>query len=74
MRATHTYALLEVSEEAYEEIKRKLLDAGYDQVITLFGEIDMMGIALIKAKEDHLPPTKTRKTVDWVPPTGTKAR
>ena len=44
---THTYALLEVSNAAYQEIKRKLVDAGYSHAIHSDGEIDMHGIALI---------------------------
>jgi len=45
---SHTYALLEVSSSAYDEIKRKLLDAGYGHAINAEGEIDMHGIALVK--------------------------
>ena len=49
---TYTYALLEVSDAAYEEIKLKLLNAGYDHAISESGEIDMHGIALIKIPID----------------------
>lgn len=46
MRATRTYALLEVSPEAHAEIKALLLAAGYDHAVNADGEIDMHGIAL----------------------------
>ena len=45
---THTYATLEVSAEAYAEIKSKLLAAEYQHAINDEGEIDMHGIALVK--------------------------
>ncbi len=45
---SHTYALLEVSKEAYEEIKKKLIEAGYKVEDC---EIDMHGIALIPEQE-----------------------
>ena len=47
---THTYALLEVSNATYQEVKRKLMDAGYAHAINSDGEIDMHGIALIVDK------------------------
>lgn len=52
MRSTHTYVLLEVSKEAYQEIKDKLLAAGYDHLFDPIdeGEIDMTGIALVEEK------------------------
>lgn len=46
---TYTYAILDVSGEAYDEIAGKLKAAGYDQVFHEYdGEvvIDMHGIAL----------------------------
>ena len=48
---TYTYVLMEVSQEAHEEIKKKLLDAGYNQAIhdDEGGALDMHGIALIPA-------------------------
>jgi hypothetical protein len=61
---THTYALLEVSPWAYDEIKGKLLDAGYQHAIHEIGkigeigeigEIDMHGIALVKRTETMCP-------------------
>jgi hypothetical protein len=52
VRNTHTYAILEVSREAYQEIKAKLEAAGYaDQFLVSDGValIDMHGIALSEA-------------------------
>ena len=46
---THTYALLEVSAAAYEEIAKKLREAGYDHAFNAEGEIDMHGIGLSRA-------------------------
>lgn len=50
IRATHTYAILQVSKEAYQEVKTLLLKAGYDQAIHKNSRgdevIDMHGIAL----------------------------
>jgi len=47
---THTYAVLAVSKEAYDEIRKKLLQAGYEHAINRDGEIDMHGIALLPLK------------------------
>lgn len=47
---THTYAMLEISHEAFGEILKKLRDAGYqDQIHTEDGQlaIDMHGLALV---------------------------
>lgn len=50
MRTTHTYAILRVSAAAYQEIRRLLADAGYEDQFhedSNHGEvIDMHGIAL----------------------------
>lgn len=48
LRQTHTYALLELSAGAYDEIKAKLLEAGYQHAINEEGEIDMHGIAVTR--------------------------
>jgi hypothetical protein len=54
MTYTYTYAILEVSERAYEEIKRGLLKAGYKHALTGAGReknvLDMHGIALQKKR------------------------
>ncbi len=45
---THTYALMEVSRAAFDEIKAKLLAAGYDHAVHDDGAtLDMHGIALV---------------------------
>jgi hypothetical protein len=57
MRTTHTYALLAVSEAAYEEIKSKLEAAGCQHAFHDNPEapasprIDMHGIALVPEVE-----------------------
>lgn len=45
---TYTYAELEVSPEAYDEIAAKLKAAGYDHAFMSDGAIDMHGIGLVK--------------------------
>jgi hypothetical protein len=50
INATRTYAELELSASAYDEIERKLLGAGYEHMF-LRGPgspIDMQGIAVIR--------------------------
>lgn len=49
-RTVHTYALLELSPAAYEEIAKKLRDAGYDHAFNDEGEIDMHGIGVKKSE------------------------
>lgn len=49
LRVTHTYAILKLSKTAYEEIREKLVKAGYDD--QFHGEegketIDMHGIGV----------------------------
>lgn len=49
MASTHTYTVLPVSSQAFQEIKEKLEEAGYDHAIQhTDGDlvIDMHGIAL----------------------------
>jgi len=46
IRQTHPYVELELSPAAYEEIKRKLTDAGYDRFVD-GGAIYMHGLAVI---------------------------
>lgn len=53
MRSTHTYALLELSEAAYEEIRTKMEAAGYQHAFhdnpdaPASPRIDMHGIAVV---------------------------
>lgn len=49
IRQTHTYVVLEVSDAAYEEIAKKLEEAGYSHVFHGEGEkcvMDMHDIAI----------------------------
>ena len=48
MRATYTYAELEVDDAVYDEIASKLHAAGYDHCFMPDGAIDMHGIGLIR--------------------------
>ncbi len=45
-RQTHTYVELEISDEAYKEIRSKLEAAGYQHTFMNDGAIDMQGIAV----------------------------
>lgn len=49
LRQTHTYAELEVSAAAYDEIAKLLRTAGYHQAFMEDGTIDMHGIGLTAA-------------------------
>lgn len=51
IRATHTFAELELSQSAYDEIATKLRDAGYDHAFTEGGAIDMHGIGVTRAED-----------------------
>jgi len=50
LKGTHTYVILEVGERTYNDIRRKLVEAGYEHVLDRTAEdrevIDMHGIAL----------------------------
>ena len=50
MRSTYTYVVMEVSPATYAEIRKKLVDAGYDHALHNDGNdhevLDMHGIAL----------------------------
>lgn len=46
MRSTHTYVVLEISQDAYDEIRAKLRAADYHHAFMDDGEIDMHGIAI----------------------------
>lgn len=49
LRQTHTYAELELSTAAYDEIAAKLRAADYDHAFMDDGTIDMHGIGVTKA-------------------------
>lgn len=48
LNATHTYAELELSQAAYDEIKTKLLAAGYGHALMDGGTINMHGIGVTR--------------------------
>lgn len=50
---THTFAELEVSAAAYDEIAAKLREAGYDHAFTDEGAIDMHGIGLVREQDSQ---------------------
>lgn len=54
---THTYVVLQISKRAFAEIKRKLVEAGYEHAFRKDDEhglvIDMHGIAV--ADQSHEP-------------------
>lgn len=51
MRQTHTYAILEVSDSVWDEVAKKLREAGYDHAFCKEGCIDMHGLALQKKEK-----------------------
>ena len=44
---TYTYVLMGVSPQCYQEIRDRLLAAGYSHAINREGELDLHGIALV---------------------------
>ena len=49
LRQTHTYAVMEVPEDVYRDIRRRFVEAGYDHVFDGSGPeeiMDMHGVAL----------------------------
>lgn len=60
MRTTHTLALMAVSESTYNEIKAKLVEAGYDHAILETPKrvgvedgpmLDMTGIGIVQQEQ-----------------------
>jgi hypothetical protein len=54
LRRTHTYVIAKVSPDTYNEIKKIMIEAGYNHVIYDGGvgeTIDMHGIALQKSEQ-----------------------
>ena len=50
---TRTYALLEISKEAFDEITGKMKEAGYDHAFEDHGNvIDMHGIAVTMERDE----------------------
>ena len=65
LRSTYTYALLDVSAATYDEIEKKLREAGYDHAFNDKGEIDMHGIALARPAELGTPDENTVDAMAW---------
>lgn len=49
IRQSHTYVELELSAAAFDEIRQKLTDAGYDHCFMDDGAIDMHGLGVTRA-------------------------
>lgn len=47
---SYTVATMEVSKACFDEIKQKLLEAGYDHAISEDGMLDMTHIGLVEEK------------------------
>lgn len=68
---TYTYAIMTVSQKVYDEIKVKLINAGYASQIDSNGDLDMHGIALnleLKQSCKEIPPEDMEKqlfTAGW---------
>jgi len=69
-RQTHTYAELELSQAAYDEIARKLRDAGYDhsfmhsEDVNGAPTIDMHGIGITRASDGEGDDADIRKVCE----------
>ena len=51
---THTYAVLEISDAAYQEIATMLRSAGYDHAFMDNGKIDMHGLAVASVNQGNV--------------------
>lgn len=76
-RISDTYALLEISEAAFNEISDKLVAAGYEDSVILTTDnavhLDMRGLALVRERETRipLPVVKPMRYEDGTPFEGT---
>lgn len=58
---TYTYAIMEISQSAYDEIATKMRDADYGHAFGADGEIDMHGIAVMPIQvEQPVAPSNLR--------------
>jgi len=57
IRQTHTIVEMDVSQQAYDEIRAKLEEAGYDHVFMEDGVIDMTGIGITRGEPLQLKTT-----------------
>lgn len=61
MTHTYTYVLMELSDAAYDEIRKKLEDAGYDEHLhdnpddPARPRLNMHGIAVVPYRPDEIP-------------------
>lgn len=66
LRTTHTFAIMEVSQSTYDEIRAKLLEADYDHAVWEEGDdgtlLNMSGIALAVTQE---PPVLVPPSAPW---------
>lgn len=63
MRSTHTYVTLELSPQAFEEIRKKLEAARYQHAIIDQCTIDMHGLAVTREQEPQLAQYRCHKVV-----------
>lgn len=64
MKQTHTFSILDISKTAYDEIKHRLIDAGYGHAIMKEGDgevIDMHGIAIQSEVLELVDPKNVRQ-------------
>ena len=61
---TYTYALMEVSQDAWDEVAAKLKEAGYDHAFHEGGALDMHGVALVPSGALQRAPESVRKVVE----------
>ena len=56
MTTTHTYVELGIDAEAFDDIARRLREAGYVQAFVDMDTIDMHGIALVREEPESVEP------------------
>lgn len=61
---THTYVTLKISQAAYNEIRSKLIEAGYHHALHEDGIIDMHGLAVIPGSSNPDPIIPQRVFLD----------
>lgn len=63
MEKSYTYVTMALSPEAYQEIRGKMLAAGYQHAIDRDGAVDMHGIAVIEDEHARLAPMPANCTL-----------
>lgn len=66
MRQTHTFATLELTPAAYDEIRTKLTAAEYQHTFMDDGAIDMHGIGVTRGPEAPPQPAPDSERIDWL--------